>query len=51
VVIQQPLAAFAATSLLIAQALLATVQRGLPFAQAAQGWLLLAMLVAALAIR
>lgn len=51
VLIQQPLAAFAATSLLIAQALLATVQRGLPFAQAAQGWLLLAMLVAALAIR
>jgi hypothetical protein len=51
VVIQQPLAAFAATSLLIAQALLATVQRGLPFAQAAQGWLLLAMLAAALAIR
>jgi hypothetical protein len=49
--IQQPLAAFAATSLLIAQALLATVLRGLPFAQAAQGWLLLAMLAAALAIR
>jgi hypothetical protein len=51
VVIQQPLAAFAATSLLIAQALLATAQRGLPFAQASQGWLLLAMLAAALAIR
>jgi hypothetical protein len=51
VVIQQPLAAFAATSLLITQALLATVLRGLSFAQAAQGWLLLAMLAAALAIR
>jgi hypothetical protein len=51
VVIQQPLAAFAATSLLITQALLATVLRGVPFAQAAQGWLLLAMLAAALAIR
>ncbi|HZY42158.1 MAG TPA: hypothetical protein VFF59_09185, partial [Anaerolineae bacterium] len=51
VVIQQPLAAFAATSLLVVQSLLATVLRGLPFAQAAQGWLLLAMLVAALAIR
>ena len=51
VVIQQPLAAFAVTSLLVAQALLATVLQGLPFAQASQGWLLLAMLAAALAIR
>ncbi len=51
VLIQQPLAAFAVISLLIAQALLATVRRGLPFAQDAQIWLLLAMLVAALAVR
>lgn len=51
VLIQQPLAAFAVISLLIAQSLLATVRRGLPFAQGAQVWLLLAMLVTALAIR
>lgn len=51
VAIQQPLAAFAVISLLIAQALLATVRRGLSFAQGAQVWLLLAMLVTALAIR
>ncbi len=51
VLIQQPLAAFAVMSLLIAQALLATVRRGLPFAQDAQIWLLLAMLMAALAVR
>jgi hypothetical protein len=49
--IQQPLAAFAVISLLIAQSLLATVRRGLPFAQGAQVWLLLAMMVTALAIR
>jgi len=51
VLIQQPLAAFAVISLLIAQSLLATVRRGLSFAQGAQVWLLLAMLVTALAIR
>jgi hypothetical protein len=51
VLIQQPLAAFAMISLLMSQALLATVRRGLLFAQGAQIWLLLAMLVAALAIR
>ena len=51
VLIQQPLAAFAVISLLIAQALLATVRRGLSFAQDAQIWLLLAMFVAALAVR
>ncbi|MBI5565313.1 MAG: hypothetical protein HY870_10470, partial [Chloroflexi bacterium] len=51
VLIQQPLAAFAVISLLIAQSLLVTVRRGLSFAQGAQVWLLLAMLVTALAIR
>jgi hypothetical protein len=51
VLIQQPLAVFAMISLLIAQSLLATVRRGLPFAQGAQVWLLLAMMVTALAIR
>ena len=51
VLFQQPLAAFAVISMLIAQSLLATVRRGLSFAQGAQVWLLLAMLVTALAIR
>ena len=51
VAIQQPIAAFAVISLLVAQSLLATVRRGLSFAQGAQVWLLLAMLVTALAIR
>lgn len=49
--LQQPLAALALIVLLIAQMLLATVLRGLAFAQASQFWLLLAMLVGALAIR
>jgi hypothetical protein len=51
IVLQQPLAAFALIALLVAQALLATVMRGLPFARSAQWWLMLAMLVAALAVR
>jgi len=51
VLLQQPLAAFMLGVLLIAQTLLATVLRGLAFAQASQFWLLLAMLVGALAIR
>jgi len=49
--LQQPIAALALIALLIAQALLATVMHSLDFARAAQGWLMLAMLVAALGIR
>jgi hypothetical protein len=49
--LQQPIAALALLAVLIAQALLATVMRGLDFARAAQWWLMLAMLVVALGIR
>ncbi len=51
IVRQQPLAAFAVISLLVAQALLATVLRGLTYARAAHLWLMLVMLVTALAVR
>jgi hypothetical protein len=49
--LQQPIAALALIALLVAQALLATAMRGLDFARAAQWWLMLAMLIAALGIR
>ena len=49
--IQQPLAALAFIAVLIAQVLLATVLHGAAFARAAQFWLMLAMLIAALGIR
>ncbi len=51
VLIQQPIAALAFIAVLIAQALLATVLHCLTFARAAQFWLMLAMLIAALGIR
>ena len=51
VLLQQPIAALAFIAILTAQGLLATVLRSLPFAQAAQFWLMLAMLIAALGIR
>ena len=50
-IMQQPLAAFALITVLIAQALLATVLRGPTFARSAQWWLMLSMLIAAIAIR
>jgi len=49
--LQQPLAALALFTLLIAQASLATVLRSLDFARTAQVWLMLSMLIAALGIR
>lgn len=49
--LQLPLAAFALTVVVIAQALLATVLHGPLFARSAQWWLMIAMLVAAIAIR
>ncbi len=49
--LQQPIAALAALTLLAAQALLATVLQSQDFARAAQWWLMLAMLVAALGLR
>ncbi|NTU64016.1 MAG: hypothetical protein HGB05_11615 [Chloroflexi bacterium] len=49
--LQQPIAAVALITLLTAQTLLATVMHSLDFARAAQGWLMLAMLVVALGIR
>jgi hypothetical protein len=49
--LQQPGAVLALLAVLVAQALLATVMHSLDFAQAAQGWLMLAMLVVALGIR
>jgi hypothetical protein len=49
--LQQPIAVVALIALLAAQALLATVMHSLDFARAAQWWLMLAMLVAALGIR
>jgi hypothetical protein len=51
IVLQHPLAAFALIAVLVAQALLSTVLGGHAFARSAQGWLMLAMLIAALAIR
>jgi hypothetical protein len=51
VALQQPTAAVALISLLIAQSLLATVLHTLDFARSAQWWLMLAMLVVALGIR
>ncbi len=51
VLIQQPIAAFALIAVLIAQALLSTILNGLPFARAAQFWLMIAMLIGALAVR
>ena len=51
IVLQQPIAAVALISLLIAQSLLATVLHTLDFARSAQWWLMLAMLVVALGIR
>jgi hypothetical protein len=49
--LQQPFAAFALVALISAQALLASVLNGPRFARSAQGWLMIAMLVAAIAIR
>lgn len=49
--LQQPVAAVAAITLIAAQALLATVMHSLDFVRAAQWWLMLTMLVAALGIR
>lgn len=49
--LQQPIAAVALISLLIAQSLLATTLHTLDFARSAQWWLMLAMLVVALGIR
>ena len=51
VVLQQPIAVLALLVLLIAQSLLATATDNVDFARAAQWWLMLAMLVAALGIR
>jgi hypothetical protein len=51
VALQQPTAAVALISLLIAQSLLATTLHTLDFARSAQWWLILAMLVVALGIR
>jgi hypothetical protein len=51
IVLQQPLAAFALITVLVAQALLSTILRGHTFARSAQWWLMLSMLIAALAIR
>jgi len=49
--LQQPSAVLALMAVLVAQALLATVMHSLDFARAAQGWLMLAMLVVAQGIR
>lgn len=49
--LQQPLATLALAAVLSAQALLATVLSGPHFARSAQWWLMLSMLIAALAIR
>jgi len=51
VFLQQPFAALALLTMLIAQALLSTVLHGLDFARTAQLWLMLSMLIAALGIR
>ena len=50
-ILQQPVAAFALTAVLSAQALLATVLSGPRFAQSAQWWLMIAMIIAAIAVR
>jgi hypothetical protein len=51
VALLQPIAALALLALLIAQATLSTALNGLEFARAAQFWLMLSMLVAALGVR
>lgn len=51
IALPQPGAALALSAVLVAQALLATVLHSLDFARAAQFWLMLAMLIAALGIR
>ena len=51
VLLQQPIAALALFTMLIAQASLSTVLHGLDFARTAQIWLMLSMLIAALGIR
>jgi hypothetical protein len=51
VFLQQPFAALALLTLLIAQTSLSTVLHGLDFARTAQIWLMLSMLIAALGIR
>jgi hypothetical protein len=51
ILIQEPLTAMAFIAVLIAQGLLATVLHSVTFARAAQFWLMLAMLIAALGIR
>lgn len=51
IVLQQPFAAFALLTMLIAQVSLSTVLHGLDFARTAQIWLMLSMLIAALGIR
>ncbi len=50
-VLQMPIAAFALIAVLVAQSLLSTVMHGSLFARSAQWWLMIAMLIAALAIR
>jgi hypothetical protein len=49
--LQQPLAAFALAAVISAQALLATVLSGPRFARSAHGWLMIAMIIAAIAVR
>jgi hypothetical protein len=51
VLLQQPFAALALLTMLIAQTSLATALHGLDFARTAQIWLMLSMLIAALGIR
>jgi hypothetical protein len=51
VLLQQPFAALALFTMLIAQVSLSTVLHGLDFARTAQIWLMLSMLIAALGIR
>jgi hypothetical protein len=51
VLLQQPIAALALFTMLIAQASLSTVLHGLDFARTAQIWLMFSMLIAALGIR
>ena len=49
--LQQPIAALALFTMLIAQVSLSTVLHSLDFARTAQVWLMLSMLIAALGIR
>ena len=51
VLLQQPFAALALFTMLVAQTSLSTVLHGLDFARTAQVWLMLSMLIAALGIR